>query len=290
MRGTAPGMWIEKDGKIFISLPGVPHEMKWMVDSYIIPRLLSLRQKTDKYLKIKNLLSTGIPESTLFQRLGDLDELLQGAKLAFLPNQFGVIMRITVEGNSEEDASNKLIEIEQKIRSNVGRFIYGSENETLEEVVVRLLKDRALTLAVAESCTGGLISHRITNISGSSGFYERGFVTYSNGAKVEQLKINEDTIQQKGAVSLEVALQMADGVKAVSGTDIGLSITGILGPTGATESKPVGLVFIGICDDKVCYARKFQFGDDRIINKDRASQAALDMLRRHILGIPYEDE
>jgi len=159
----------------------------------------------------------------------------------------------------------------------------------LEGVVGRLLKDRGLTLAVAESCTGGLISHRITNVSGSSSYFERALITYSNGAKVELLNIDEDLIEQYGAVSMEVARLMADGVRKVSGTDIGLAATGIMGPTGATPNKPVGLVYIGICDDKVCTSKEFRFGDDRILNKQRTSQAALEMLRRNLLGIPYDE-
>jgi nicotinamide-nucleotide amidase len=125
----------------------------------------------------------------------------------------------------------------------------------------------------------------LTNISGSSTYFERGIVSYSNVAKVEILKVNEDMIVENGAVSIEVARQMAEGVKAISGTDLGLATTGIMGPTGATPDKPVGLVYVGICDEKVCTAKEFQFGDDRILNKQRAAQAALDMLRRHLLGI-----
>ncbi|MDP4175184.1 MAG: nicotinamide-nucleotide amidohydrolase family protein, partial [Bacteroidota bacterium] len=199
-------------------------------------------------------------------------------------------MRITVEENTEEASIDKLSEIEQKIRTLVGRYIFGTEDETLESVIARLLSERGLTLSIAESCTGGLIANRITNIAGSSTFFERGIVSYSNAAKVELLKVNEDTIAQYGAVSLEVARQMAEGIKATSGTDIGLSVTGILGPGGATKEKPVGLVYIGICDDVVCSAKRFQFSEDRLLNKDRAAQAALDLLRRHLLGISYDDE
>jgi nicotinamide-nucleotide amidase len=131
--------------------------------------------------------------------------------------------------------------------------------------------------------------NRLTNLSGSSKFLERGIVAYSNAAKVELLNVNEETIIKFGAVSLEVARQMAEGIKAISGSDIGISITGILGPTGATPTKPVGLVYIGLCDSTICTAREFLFGDDRLLNKDRASQAALEMLRKYLLGISYED-
>lgn len=286
--GTAPGLWITRDNKILISLPGIPIEMQEMITEEVIPQLISVRGAVPKIRKTKHLLTTGLPESYLYERLGNLDMILGGAHLAFLPNQYGVKMRITVEDADETSASNKLIEIEQKIRSKVGRFIYGTEDTTLEEVIARLLKERNLTISVAESCTGGLISDRITNVSGSSKYFERGVIAYSNSAKVEILKVSEDVIAEFGAVSERVAKEMAQGIRAISVTDIGLSTTGILGPTGATENKPVGLVFVGLCDDKNCFAKKFQFGDDRILNKARASQAALDVLRRYLLGIPDE--
>jgi len=287
--GTAPGSWIEKDGKIFVSLPGVPFEMKEMVTGYIIPRLSEEVIESKSNQIIKSLLTTGIPESFLYERLGNMNELLQGSQMAFLPSQFGVRLRITVSGENADDAENKLSRIEQLVRTKVGQYIYGKENDTLESVVGDLLIDRGLTIAVAESCTGGLISSRLTNISGSSKYFERGIITYSNGAKVEHLKIDEDLLIKYGAVSLEVARLMAEGVKAVSGTDIGIAATGIMGPTGATFDKPVGLVYIGICDSKICTAKEFIFGDDRLLNKDKTSQAALDMLRRNLLGIDYED-
>jgi nicotinamide-nucleotide amidase len=288
-RGTAPGMWIEKKHKIFVSMPGVPYEMKGMMEDTVLPKLKEKVKNLREKRITTNLLTTGIPESTLYEKLGDLDGLLKGARLAFLPSQFGVKMRLTVAGKDADDAHNKMTEIEQKIRSIVGRFIYGRDNDLLEEVVAKLLSERNLTLAVAESCTGGLICSRLTNIAGSSSFFERGLVTYSNGAKVELLKVDEDSIQKNGAVSLEVARQMAEGVKAVSGTDLGLAVTGIMGPTGASPDKPIGIVFIGLCDDKICTAKQFQFGQERLLNKDRTSQAALDMLRRNLLGIPYDE-
>lgn len=288
-RGTAPGIWIEKEGKIFVVMPGVPYEMEEMMDKFVIPRLIEKLGGLSEFKYTKNLLTTGIPESFLFERLGNIEELLGKAKLAFLPNQFGVKMRLTVSGETEDMAKSNLEEIEQRIRAIVGRYIYGANNVSLEDVVSRLLIDRGLTVAVAESCTGGLISNRLTNIAGSSSFFERGMVTYSNAAKVENLKVNEDMIHEKGAVSLEIARQMAEGIRAVSMTDIGLAVTGIMGPDGGSDEKPVGLVYIGICDDKICTAKEFRFGDDRLLNKDRTSQAALDMLRRHLLGISYDE-
>jgi nicotinamide-nucleotide amidase len=287
--GTAPGVWIEKDNKIFVVMPGVPFEMQEMMSSYVMPNLKEKLGEPEFVTTRLVLQTTGIPESFLFERLGNIDELLNGAEMAFLPSQFGVKLRITVKDKTTEAANNRLTEIEQKIRNKVGRFVYAQGEETLEEVVGRLLKERELSIAVAESCTGGNIANLLTNISGSSDYFERGVVSYSNGSKVEMLQVDEDIIQKYGAVSPEVAEQMSKGIKSISGTDLGLSITGILGPTGATPGKPIGLVYISICDINSCIIRKFLFGEDRLLNKQRATQAALDMIRKHILGIQQDD-
>ena len=285
MLGTAPGMYIEKDEKIFVVLPGVPAEMNYMMETFVIPNLKEKVGEIKSYSLRSNLLTTGIPESHLYKRLGNLDELLDGEKLAFLPNQYGVKMRITVKAETEELAKNKLLEVEQKIRGRVGRYIYSRNEESLEAVVGRLLTERGLTISVAESCTGGNLCNLLTNVPGASKYFERGIISYGNVSKVEILNVNEDTLAKYGAVSLQVAQQMAEGVRAISGTDIGLSITGIMGPTGAATDKPVGLVYIGFCDEKVCTAKRLVFGENRIFNKQRTTQAALDMIRRYILGI-----
>jgi len=287
--GTAPGYWIEKENKIFIVMPGIPYEMKAMMSNHVIPKLIEKIGEPKEFIKKITLQTTGLPESLLAGRLGDIKELLNGGQLAFLPNQYGVRLRVTVKSNIEKEANDLLLEIEQKIRSKIGRFIYGRDDENLEDVVGRLLKERELRISVAESCTGGGLADRITNINGSSQYFERGVVTYSNAAKVELLKVDEDVMQDKGAVSAEVAMQMAEGIKSISGSDIGVSLTGIMGPTGAVANKPVGTVFIGYCDDKVCTAKRFQFGEDRLLNKNRSTQAALEMVRRSLLGIAFEE-
>jgi nicotinamide-nucleotide amidase len=287
--GTAPGMWIEYDKKIYIIMPGVPYEMRPMMENFVIPELTEIAASEGLLIRRLLLQTTGIPESTLYERLGNLKELLDDAELAFLPSPYGVKLRVTVRTDDEESAKNKLTEIEQKIRSKVGRYVFARGEEKLEETVGRLLKERDLTLSIAESCTGGNICNLITNIPGSSKYFERGVISYSNAAKVEILKVDEDSMTKHGAVSQEVAMQMAEGIKSTSGTDIGLSVTGILGPSGATTDKPVGLIYIGYCDEKVCTASKFYFGNDRLINKQRATQAALDVLRRNLLGISTDD-
>lgn len=181
-RGTAPGSWIEKNNKIFISLPGVPFEMLGMMEAYVIPNLKKITDQLKQIKLVKSLLTTGIPESTLYEKIGNIKEIVGDSKLAFLPSQFGVKMKITTSAPDLEEATNKMTEIEQKLRSSVGRYIYGKDQEILEEVVAKLLRERGLTISVAESCTGGLISSRLTNVNGSSNFFERGVITYSNAA------------------------------------------------------------------------------------------------------------
>jgi nicotinamide-nucleotide amidase len=287
VHGTAPGIFIEKNKKIFAAVPGVPLEMKSMLEDFLLPEIL--KKFPPKFVtRNRTLLTTGIPESFLYDEIKSIEGLIETGSLAFLPSQFGVRIRITAKEESEEKANEKIFEIEQQIRAKAGRYIYGKDNQMLEEVVGNLLKERGLRIAVAESCTGGLISSRITNVAGSSEYFERAIITYSNGAKVEHLGIDEDLLVKYGAVSMEVARLMAEGIRSVSGTDIGLAVTGIMGPTGATEGKPVGLVYIGICDENVCTAKEFRFGDNRLLNKDRTSQAALEMLRRNLLGISYD--
>jgi nicotinamide-nucleotide amidase len=288
-QGTAPGYWIEHNKKYFIVMPGVPYEMQTMMERFVIPRLKKIIGTPEKIQKRLVLQTTGIPESALFEKLGNIDEILSGGRLAFLPNQFGVKLRITVDAKDESEASNHLSEIVQKIRGKAGRYIYAQGEETIEEVVARLLKERSLTISIAESCTGGLITNLLTNVPGSSEYLERGIISYSNAAKVELLKVNEDTLNEYGAVSQEVSMQMAEGIRAISGTDIGLAVTGIMGPTGAVQGKPIGLVYIGVCDEKFCTAKKFTFGEDRLLNKQRTAQAALDLIRKLLLGIPLDD-
>jgi nicotinamide-nucleotide amidase len=173
----------------------------------------------------------------------------------------------------------RIDELERKIREVLGTYIYGTDDQTLEEVVGKLLLEKNKTIAVAESCTGGLIGARFTNISGSSQYFERGVITYSNSAKTELLGVPQEIIEKYGVVSEEVAILMAEGVRKLAKTDYGLSVTGVAGPTGGTPQKPVGLVFIGFAHENDSFAQKFLFGEDRRSNRERASQAALNLVR-----------
>jgi nicotinamide-nucleotide amidase len=282
--GTAPGMLFENDGKFFAVMPGVPHEMRNIMTEYIIPRLKE--KAIGQVIRHKVLKTTGIAESSLFELLGNIDDLLGGkAKLAFLPSQFGVRLRITVKAGTPKDADRIVSDIETKIRNKAEKYIYSEGEVDIEETVGKLLKEKELTIAVAESCTGGYISHRITNVGGSSSYFNRGVVSYSNESKIEILRVPKELIGKFGAVSEEVARAMAEGIRAISKTDIGLSVTGIAGPTGGTEEKPVGLVFIGLSDADGTIVKRHNFPDERIRFKDRASQAALELVRRRILGM-----
>lgn len=281
--GTAVGMLFEEQGKSFFVLPGVPYEMKEMIDQSVIPMLAP--KVSGSAIRHLTLRTTGISESLLAAQLGTVEELLDGGKLAFLPSATGVRLRITVHEREAALADRKLREIEQRIRAKVQKYIYGTGEEELEEVLGRLLAERKLTIAVAESCTGGLIADRITNVSGSSNYFERGVVTYSNRSKIELLGVPEELIKTHGAVSREVAEAMAVGVRRLAGTDIGISTTGIAGPTGGTPEKPVGLVWIGYSDAEGTLALKFNFGNHRLRTKERASQAALELVRRKVLRI-----
>ncbi|GAB1348905.1 competence/damage-inducible protein A [Ignavibacteriales bacterium] len=286
--GTAPGYWIEKDDKVVVVMPGVPREMKAMVENFVLPNLKTRYNDRLKKIARLNILTTGIAESTLYDKLSPIDEVFPDVKVAFLPNLNGVKIRLSAEADTMETATEIVMAAQQQLRLRAGRYIYCEGDDDLSKVIGNLLRERQLTLAIAESCTGGNISNLLTDHSGSSEYYERGIVAYSNASKVEILNVDEDLISEKGSVSEEVALEMCKGVRSISGTDLGLSITGILGPKGATPTKPVGLVYIGVASHDRSVVRKFNFGGTRIENKVRASQAALEMVRRFVLGIPIE--
>lgn len=280
--GTAPGYDITKNGKRFFIMPGVPYEMKGMMEQTILPELKNYIQSKGVFYNQKILYTTGIPESALYSKLQDIRSLFDEVKVAFLPSQFGVKIRLSMRSESEELNLQKIKFVEDKIRERVNEYIYSDEDLPLEEVIGKILTEKQLKLAVAESCTGGLICNRITNVPGSSNYFERGVVSYSNEAKIQILGVSPETIQKFGAVSEQTAIEMARGVRKISGADIGISTTGIMGPTGATETKPIGLVYIGYSDGEKEFAKQYNFADNRVRNKERTSQAALELLWRMI--------
>ena len=282
-RGTAPGFVFEKNEKYFYIMPGVPHEMKSMMNRIVLPELT--KRLKGLVTRIRMLATTGIPESTLYEELGDISRIEKFAKMAFLPNLKGVRIRLTAQAESENTAIANLDRAESILREHVEEFIYADQDIEIEEVLAHWLRERKKSVAVAESCTGGLLMHRLTNVPGSSHFFERGVCSYSNDSKSELLGVSKNDIESQGAVSEPVALQMAKGIRELAHADYGLSTTGIAGPSGGTDEKPVGLIFIGLADEKGAIVKKFTFGEDRKGNKIRSTQAALDLLRRRLLNM-----
>ncbi len=277
--GTAPGMLFEKDGKEIYVMPGVPFEMKYIMEEHILPRL---QKKNKNFIKVRTLMTCGIGESLLFSTLGDIDDLTKNAELAFLPNPRGVKLRIITKSDNENEALVELERVYNIIREKAGEYIYSDVERELEEILCDILTANNLTLSVAESCTGGKLADRLTDVSGSSKHFLRGLVTYSNDSKTDLLDVPQELMKAKGAVSPEVARMMAENVRKKSGADIGLSTTGIAGPTGGTAEKPVGLIYIGYSDRFETFTKDFYLGDNRKIFKERASQMALNILRNQL--------
>lgn len=284
--GTAPGYLFDQEGKAMIIMPGVPYEMTAMMETFVIPHLS--KAGTKQVIRHRTLKTTGIAESVLSDLIGDVSELFpqnQGISLAYLPSPLGVRLRISVRTQSEDQANRLIAGVEEKIKAKAKKYIYAVDREDLEDVIGRILIEKGLKIAVAESCTGGTIADRLTNVPGSSAYVERGFVVYSNESKSAELGVSESLIKEHGAVSREVAEAMAEGVRIAAKTDIGLSTTGIAGPTGGTPGKPVGLVWIGYSDKNQTIALRFHYATERRRFKDRASQAALELVRRKLLTI-----
>ncbi len=276
--GSAPGIWIEREGRFYGAMPGIPAEMKSMMTDFVIPRLRKRCEGRDT-TRFRSLHTFGIMESTLFEMLDNREEIEQNAKLAFLPSYKGVILRLTAHGKSLEAANELLRRAERLVRDKVGSYIIGDgENFSIEEVVGRLLRERGWKLVTAESCTGGLLSKRLTDIPGSSDWFERGWVTYSNESKHEELGVPAELIEKHGAVSPEVAEAMAEGALRRSKGNVALSLTGVAGPGGGTEEKPVGLVYIGYATASTVMHKRHIFPDKRDVNRERSATAALMLL------------
>ncbi len=272
--GSARGVKYNENNKQYFVLPGVPTEMKEMMESLILPELKN-NYKSD--LKISTIRTTGIMESALHDKLSDLISDLKDVEIAFIPGFMGVDVRLVSED------TKRIEHLSDKIYDQMGNYIYGENWESLEEIIGRQLRDYGFTIATAESCTGGLMSDRITNIAGSSDYYLGGVVTYSNEAKTILLGVRNETLISVGAVSEETAIEMAQGVRKLFQTDIGVSITGIAGPSGDTPSKPIGLTYIGLDFSGNIDVQKYIFSTDRRFNKELAAQAALNLVRITLL-------
>jgi len=298
--GTAPGMIVERKtmagskpkvqkGKVIIMLPGPPREMKPMVEEVVLPYLKERYER--KILKKCVLHISGLTESAVYEKIKEvveIERMMEGGILRFsiLTHLAKIDVEISGEGENELLVDEMLHKAKQEIYDCLGDYIYGEDEDTLESVVGRLLLSKRLTLAVAESCTGGLIGDRITDFAGSSVYFREGVMAYSNEAKVRILGVKEETLNESGAVSRESALEMASGIQRISGTDIGLATTGIAGPTGGTARKPVGLVYVALVwpemGMEIC--KEFRFSGKRREIKESTAANALDILRKALRG------
>ena len=271
--GSARGLIYEKNNITLMVLPGVPSEMKAMFDSTISPWV---EEKIDSKIFQINIRTTGIPESILFEKVKNIDLEENCHNIGYYPSVYGVDVRIAGED------LEKIEKLKDDIRANINEYIYEIGDQNLEEVLIKKLKKKKMTISCAESCTGGLIGHRLTQVPGGSEVFNGGMITYSNESKINQLGITLKNIEDFGAVSEQVALEMAENIKNKFGTSIGVSTTGIAGPGGGSKSKPVGLVYVGYCDDKSLKVKRFNFSSSRESNKIRTSQAVLNYVFKMI--------
>jgi nicotinamide-nucleotide amidase len=285
-KGTAPGVLLElPDGKAVIMLPGVPVELKAIMEDSVIPYIQrNLGEENRAVIYSKVLRFYGLGESAIDNIVQDIIAAQTNPTIAPYAGSGEVRLRITAKAADESEALRLIEPVERQLLDRLALYFYGYGDEGLEIVVARLLLSQKKTVAVAESCTGGLISHKLTNVPGSSGYYMQGAVTYSNAAKTGVLGVDPELLAQFGAVSKQVAKAMAEGVRQWAGTDIGLAVTGIAGPGGGSAAKPVGLVYFGIGYPGGAKAFRRQFAGDRLQVKERAALAALDILRRYLLG------
>ncbi|MFH1868525.1 MAG: nicotinamide-nucleotide amidohydrolase family protein, partial [Candidatus Omnitrophota bacterium] len=277
--GTAPGLIIEASGKYLIALPGPPREMIPMFEHDLIPYIKKISPAKSVILT-RTLKTTGLAESQLHPKIKEFLQLAGDITVGIYAHPSQIDLKITTKAKNRSLAREKIGSVEKRIRKRLGGLIYGADDETLEGVAANLLKNK--TLAIAESCTGGLLSDRLTDIPGISKNLIFSLVAYSNKSKVELLDIPEAMLKKHGAVSAAVARAMAVNVRNLSNTDIGIGITGIAGPGGATNKKPVGLVHIALSAGKKTIHKECHFVGERKIIKFRATQAALDMLRRYL--------
>lgn len=278
--GTAAGMWFEKNNKIFVSMPGVPYEMKEIMNQHVIPRL---KEKFDLDVIVHHtILTQGIGESFLAEKIKIWENKLRAdnLSLAYLPSPGMVRLRITGKGNDEKLIQEKIKNYTAKLLPQIENYFFGFGNDTLEKIVGQLLLEKKATLSTAESCTGGYVAHKITSISGSSDYFIGSIISYSNQVKINELKVREEDLKNQGAVSKAVVEQMSIGVREKLNTDYSIAISGVAGPGGGSAEKPVGTVWIAVSSKDKTVSKDFLFENDRNRNITRASLTSLMMLKK----------
>lgn len=281
--GTAPGMWFERNDKVFISMPGVPFEMKNLMTNALLPKLQAFFETP--VIHHKMLRTVGIGESFLAERITDWeDNLPPHIKLAYLPNFGQVRLRLTATGSDLEQLKRDNQAEVDKVLPLIEGFVYGFDDDEIETVVGRLLKERGQTLATAESCTGGYVSHLITKIAGSSQYFVGGVVSYSNDVKINELGVKSETLLNFGAVSEQTVIEMSEGVRNCLNTTYGIAASGIAGPDGGTDEKPVGTIWIACAGPNGTVTQKLQLGKYREQNIQFTGVYLLNLLRKQILA------
>jgi len=281
--GTAAGMWFEKDNTVYVSMPAVPFEMKEMFESSVLP-LVKKHFKTPEVIH-RNILTYGYFESDLAEKISEWEKNLHSKiSLAYLPSPERIRLRLSMICDSEKKAEDILDAEIEKLKGIIGENIFGYGDMFLQDAIAEILKNSNLTVSTAESCTSGNIARLITSVPGSSAYFKGGIIAYSNEVKTTLLKVSEDVLEKNGAVSKEVVEQMVKGQLELLKTDFGIAVSGIAGPDGGTEEKPVGTTWIAIGNNEKIIAKKYTFGTRRLLNVRFASTRAMDNLRRFILG------
>jgi nicotinamide-nucleotide amidase len=279
--GTAPGMWFNENGKIFVSMPGVPHEMKTMMTEQILPRLGNEFNTPSIYHKIVKTI--GLGESWLSDQLKPWEKQLPNhIKLAFLPGLGEVKLRLTAVGSNIPVLEEEVAQQIKMLHESVGKYIYGYDKDTLPRVVGGLLRKMNLNIATAESCTGGKVAHLLTSVAGSSDYFIGSIVAYQNRLKESMLDVNPETIENHGAVSEQTVIEMANGVRSRLNSNIGIATSGIAGPGGGTPEKPVGTVWIACADERETVAKRLNLFKDRAINIELTAKAVLNLVRQRL--------
>jgi nicotinamide-nucleotide amidase len=282
--GTAPGQIVEDSGKVIVLLPGVPREMTWMMETSVIPYLKEKRLAGSEVISSRVVRVVGIGESALVEELDDIMSTQTNPTIAPIAHDGLIDLRITAKAPDQVSADRMLSDVARKLEGRLGELIYGYDNDRLAEVVGHLLAERRLSLALAESCTGGLLGQLITSIPGSSEYFLGGVVAYSNESKMKLLGVRDQVLASYGAVSRQTAIAMASGVRNLFDASVAVSVTGLAGPGGGTATKPVGLVFIAVICNSLVAVGKFLFNGDRDQVRHRTAVAALNLLRKSLLA------
>jgi len=283
-RGSAPGLWIEDQGRVVVLLPGVPSEMRGLLVEEVLPRIVARQDAGVRVVRSRTLRTTGVSESALAERVGPLEDALTPLSLAYLPSVEGVDLRLTAWSLPPDEADRRLAEGGDRLRRELGDHFYGEEDAPLAATVLGLLRERGKTLAVAESCTGGLVGALLTAIPGASDVFVGGVVAYDDAVKRAQLGVPSEVLETHGAVSEEAARAMAAGAARAFGVACAVAVTGIAGPAGGTPDKPVGTVWLAALVDGSTSALKRTFPGSREEIRRRSAQAVLDLLRRRLIG------